>query len=476
LHTRKFFCDAPSCCRRIFTERLPDTAAPYARRTLRLNEALRLIGLVVGGAAGARLAERLGMVASGETLLRHVRQLAFDAQPTPRVLGVDDWAWKRGHRYGTILCDLERHTVVDLLPDRTAEGFAAWLRQRLGVEIITRDRAGVYADGARQGAPAAVQVADRWHLLRNLAAALEGILRTRHGSLREAARTVVAASSSAVQADAPGVVPPDPRPRNRAEQVRHERRERRLARYYEVVALHEQGASQAAISRQLGLGRHTVRRWLRAGQFPEWTVPPRPSELRPFLPYLEKRWAEGCRNAARLWRELRQQGYTGQDGLVRQWVGLWKRQLPGERQHAATRCATPPPTPAMPTLRRTAWLLLRADAQKLTAGDLAFVSAVCGHCPELEQAAATAREFVRLVRERDAGAWPAWLERARTTPLARFAEHLQRDEAAVVAALQMPWSNGQVEGQVHRLKLVKRQAYGRAKFDLLRQRVLHKVA
>ena len=232
----------------------------------------------------------------------------------------------------------------------------------------------------------------------------------------------------------------------------------------------------AAISRQLGLGYHTVLRWLRAGQFPEWTVPERPSALRPFLPYLEKRWAEGCHNAARLWREIRQQGYTGQDGLVRQWIGRWRRELPSAQQHAATRCATPTLEPATPTLRRTAWLLSQAEQQSLTPSDRAFLTTLCRQCPELREAATMASEFVRIVRERDRAAWPAWQKRAETTLLAPFAAYLGRGNRAVVAALETPWSNGQVEGQIHRLKLIKRQAYGRAHFDLFKQRVLYKAA
>jgi transposase len=298
LHVRRFFCDNDGCSQHIFTERLAETAPRYARRTARLSVALEQITRALGGSAGAGLARQLGIPASGSTLLRQLRRRAFvDCARAPRVLGIEDWAWRKGHRYGTILCDLERGKVIDLLPDRSAESTQQWLRAHPGAEIISRDRASLYAQAATKAAPQAVQVADRWHLLRNMSAALVEALAPHHRLLAEVARTVAKKSKPATEP----VMEPLLVERLSRSQLRIEQhRERRMARYEAVMELFRQGASQREIARHCGLSRKTVRRFIRAQGFPERKQHRRSSLVDRHWDYLEIRWQQGCHNSAQL--------------------------------------------------------------------------------------------------------------------------------------------------------------------------------
>jgi len=418
------------------------------------------------------------------TLIRLVRQAPLPPPADPRVLGVDDWAWRRGQRYGSILVDLERRRPVKLLSDRTAESLTAWLREHPGIDVISRDRAGAYADGARQGAPAAVQIADRFHLLANAGELLERVLGSRRTALRQAAAVVDQAISQSRPLGAEHVAAsPLPEGKLRAQERRQERRAQRLARYDAVVALHQQGHSHAAIGRQTGLGRRTVRRYLRAGAFPERAAAPaRPTMLAPYEAYLRTRWMEGCHNAQQLWREIRGRGFTGQAANVRRFLARWRpepgRPGPTIRQDQAH--DAPPTLPArqptpVPSPRQARWLLLRA-VETLTPDERTYRAALLDAEPTVREVQQLVAGFETLVRRRDAPGLIAWLERAdaSSVPEVRsFATGLRRDRAAVDAALSSPWSNGQTEGQINRLKVLKRQMYGRARLDLLEKRFLY---
>jgi transposase len=472
LQVRRFRCLNEHCERRTFAERILDMVPIRGRRTGRLACVQQGIGLAVGGEAGARLVKQLRMPVSPDTLLREVRQARIPARSTPRVLGVDDWAWRKGQRYGTILVDLERHEVVDLLPDRTADSLSQWLQAHPGVEVISRDRSGTYVDGASRGVPDAVQVADRFHLLGNLRVALEEVA-TR---LQAAIRAASVPASSADTPDMTGAEKPQPtvRPssslppagrRLRVQQQMVANRDRRLARYEQVVKLHQQGVSQKAIATQLDLCPKTIRRWLRAGQFPERAARrKRVTRLDGYQSYLRQRWQEGCHNGARLWRELREQGYAGSRTLVADWVA-GQRLTDGAQPTECQRAYSP---------RRVSWLFMR-DRDELEANEQEFLDRLLLASPIMASAYQLARDFCQMVKGRQAQSPDGWLKKVADSELEelqRFAAGLQRDYAAVMASLSLVWSNGQVEGQINRLKILKRQMYGRAGFDLLRQRVL----
>lgn len=457
LHARRFFCGTPGCGQHIFTERLPRTASRYARRTNRLGQALSQIGLALGGAAGARLAEQLGILSSGSTVLRHLRQKPVATQNrSPRVLGMDDWAWHKGHRYGTILCDLEAGKVVDLLPDRETETVVQWLSAHPGTEIVSRDRASAYAEAARKAAPQAVQVADRWHLLHNLSEALKNALAPHHRILTRAATAADAAKTPELSA-----VPVAPTP-TKPVLKQQQNRDRRHSLYEQVTELARSGMTKRRIARQLGLDRRTVRRWMRSDGFPDRKPAHRSSSVDAYADYLDQRWQQGCHNGTQLWREMQAQGFRGKHSIVRHWLA--KRH--GPRYGQSEQVPNPPPKQTSP--RQVAWLMLtEPDSHRR------YLDEIYRESPLIAATARVAREFARIIRNRDRSAWDNWLEAARSSALDNFAAHLIRDQDAVVAALNLPWSNGQVEGQVHRLKLIKRSMYGRAKFDLLRIRVVN---
>lgn len=168
-------CSYRKCERQTFTDRLPMIAAPYARRTRRVGEIVGLLGHSTGGRPGERLMQRLGMPVSDDTVLRQLKRDATVAHRNSevQVVGIDDWSWRRATSYGTIVVDLERRSVVDILDDRSVESAAKWLRSHPSVEVVSRDRCGLYAQAVREGAPQARQVADRFHLVQNLRSAIE---------------------------------------------------------------------------------------------------------------------------------------------------------------------------------------------------------------------------------------------------------------------------------------------------------------
>ncbi len=479
LRVRRLFCDNPHCERRIFAERLPGIAAPWSRRTARLTGRLTSVGLALGGAAGARLSRELLVPTARNTLLRLIRTAPLPPEVTPSVLGVDDWALRKRHSYGTVLVDLERRRPVALLPDREAGTLAAWLRLHPGVKLVARDRSGAYADGVRRGAPEAVQVADRFHLLQNLAEALETTFTAHVASLRAVER----ARDQAVIADGgPAPIVP-PRPPARAASLTAERRERRMTRYQQVWSLHREGWPGHAIARRLGLGRSTVVRYLRHTAFPErkGRSDVGRSLLDPWKPLLLKRWNAGQRDGRRLFRELQGRGYRGSYATLARYT---QRLRLAQEGVAPRRARSSRPRPILPSVidrperpltpRTAAWLALRRPERR-DPGEAERLARLRDRDTSLAEALDLAEEFAGLIRARQPERLGPWLARARDGRLAAFrgfAKRLGADEAAVQAAAMHPWSTGQVEGQINRLKTIKRQMYGRAKLDLLGRRFL----
>jgi transposase len=488
LRTRRWVCSNSACSRRIFTERLPGVVAPYARRTARLAVVVEAIALALGGEGGARILAALGVVLSPDTLLYAIRVARRPAAPPPRVVGIDDWTWRRGRRFGTILVDLERHAVIDLLPDRTTDSVVRWLERQPQVAVIARDRGGVYAEAAAKGAPQATQVADRWHLLHNLAGVLEEFLLQHRAALRHAAMQPDSSPQAPAAPDAPstplgfGASPasaPGPltptRPRlgqQRAEQASRQRHARLVEQYETIRRLHAAGADVADIARRVGVSRRTVYRYR---DLPEPPDPPRPRRSRRLLtsyePYLLQRWEAGCHNGMRLYREIREQGYAyGASNVMRFVAQLRRDEAAGQPAGTSRRAAAA----QAPTARHVAGLFLRRPAD-LKPDQQAYLDHLQGARTAVATAYRLTQTFAAMVRERGGERLDDWLAEAESSNVAalrRFAKGLRKDLAAVRAGLIEQWSNGPTEGFVHKVKLVKRQAYGRAGFAVLRQRVV----
>jgi transposase len=480
MNVHKFFCDNMDCKRIIFTERISSILAPYARRTNRLASQQQQAAFALGVEAGSRLLAIIGMAASPDTLLRLIRRAPEPEITTPQVLGVDDWAKRKGHSYGTILVDLEAHKPVDLLPDRSAESFAKWLREHPGVEIISRDRGSEYISGANAGAPDAIQVADRWHLLTNLRDALKRLMESKRDCLRAATDKSTQDSSEEQElspnhdeqleksAGSTDVPPSDNPPKlTKAEKQRLVRREKRRERFETAKELHERGLSKAEIARRLNINWRTVSKYIRVDECPIYAGRRRGStKLDPYIDYMTKRWEEGCHNATQIWREIQKLGFDG----ARRTVGDW-----ATKRRKSASSSNPVSEKIVPwSASRASWLLVEQE-EKLTEDDKAALERMKQVDEKVAQAYTLGQRFSSMIRERQPEALLPWLEdvgRSGIGALMGFAKGIKQDIAAVTNALCLPWSNGQVEGQVNRLKLIKRQMYGRANFDLLRKKVL----
>ncbi|MEV6351016.1 ISL3 family transposase [Actinoplanes sp. NPDC051851] len=450
LQVRRFRCDSPGCAVMTFAEQVDGVTAPHARLTPGLRGLLTEIGLALAGRAGTRLASALGMPAGRDTLLRLVKALPDPKVSTVKVLGVDDFAFRRGRHYGTVLIDMDTHRPIEMFDGRDGDSLAAWLKQHPGVEIICRDRAGGYGEGARQGAPDAVQVADRFHLWQNLGQAVEKTINLH--------RTALAAPAPPpADATAPKAVQPPPE-----KKIIMRLREN----YTAVQELAAQGMSKAAIGRKLGLHPATVRKFANARSADDLTAitEQRTHVVDPFTGYLHQRWNEGERNATQLFREIQQQGYPGGELAVQRYLRTFRKGL----GHAAD------PGPKPPTVRQvTSWIMTHPD--RVDTRDAAKLRDIRNRDHDLNRLVKHVRAFAVMMTGRHGDRLDDWIttvEKDNLAPLAGFARNLRRDIDAIRNGLTLPQSSGPVEGSINRLKMIKRQMFGRAGLALLRKRVL----
>ena len=473
LSAGKFLCSNARCRQRIFSERLSGLAESRARTSLDLTESHRSIGLALGGEAGARLAALLSVPTSPDTILRRVKAAPAEASPPPRSVGIDDWACRKGQTYGTIPVDLERRTVIDPLPGRDGEALKEWLAANPQVEVVTRDRWSASIEAISAAAPQAKQVADRFHPIRNVREAAEKMLARCGAAIRDAGAAVDAESTANAAAESTSPPPaPAEKKRSDSQQRRDEKHRLRAERFQRVKELTAQGLSCRFIARRLGIDVKAVLRYRRLEQCPDWKRGRAgPSQLDSHAEFIAKWIADGHRNTADLFRLLKERGYRGSYDPVRRYSNrrIGSAGRPGRRDPDA---APPPRQP--PSARKLSFRLVKPKPESRSANVLKRMR---GCDSNLDAGLVRFEELLAMLRRESGVTLPDWATKAAASShveLKNVAESLLQDAAAITAAMTEPWSKGQVEGQVGRLKMIKRQMFGRSGMALLRARVLHK--
>ncbi|EGF1422392.1 ISL3 family transposase [Salmonella enterica] len=462
---RHWYCRNPSCSRKIFAESLAPFAGPQQQSSTLLQNLQHQLGLIAGGEAGRRAAVASGIQISPDTLLRRVVQAPEQTENRTRHVGIDEWAWHRGHRYGTLIVNLDTHRPLVLLPGREQRTLTAWFKKYPEIQVVSRDRGGIYSMAAREGAPQARQVADRWHLLKNIGDALERMM-YRHMPLIR----LVASELSPKKSPEPEPSVPAPTLR-RPERLKQQTRNKRHQRWTEVMALHNKGCGFREISRITGLSRVTVSRWVQSGAFPEIsTRPPKRGLLDPWRKWMEEQRESGNYNASQIWREMVMKGFTGSETIVRDAVARWRK---GWLPPVAATTRLPSASRASRWLMP--WRIIRGEENYASR----FIGLMCEKEPQLKIAQQLALDFYRILKTKNKQQLSRWFSNVSESgpvELQRVAAGMEADAAAIYEAITSRWSNGVVEGHVNRLKMLKRQMYGRAGFELLRRRVLSPLA
>lgn len=441
---RRFFCAVAWCQRQIFAERFDDDVlAERSRRTSRLDYIVHHLGLALGGRPAANFAKRLMIPVSNDTLIRMVRRRSATPDDGLHVAGIDDWAFRRNHRYGTIVCDLERRRIVKLLPDRDVATVAAFLAEHPDIEVVSRDRGGGYGEATATALPSAIQVADRWHLMENASAAF-----------LEAVRKSMRAIRAAIGATA---INPDLL--SCAERLQYQSYLRREEANAIINKLATDGIAIKEIVRRTGHSRGTVRQIVRGLRTEVFRA--RQSSIEQYFPLLDELWASGQRNGAELWRQLRRRGFHGSLRVIGEWATRRRRAEQASDQQLQR-------VPSARTIARQ----MTTARDHLGRADAVTVAAIETAVPALLEARNLIDRFHAMIRKKVDADIEQWIIDARSSLIASFAKGILKDKAAVSAAIAEPWSNGQVEGQITKLKLVKRQMYGRGKIDLLEARLI----
>lgn len=437
LCVKKFFCRTESCLRKIFTERVPELIEPSSRLTTRLRTLIQAIGVAFNANGGARLGVKMGIYVSRMTMLFSLHLLAVQPVKQVKHVGIDDFAWKRSLRYGTVIIDLDTHQIIDILPDREAESVKKWLAAHPEIEIVSRDLGGAYADGAAQGAPQAIQCADRWHLCKNLGDAIEEYLKHHPFSLPAPPQAISETRET-------------PRPTTKNAQRKQERlSEERFERKQEIVEkvreMHQQGISGHGIAAELGLARGTVRKYLQS-EGPVRIAPRtrKTSILDPFYEYLCQRWNEERPTAHQLFEELQVKGYHGSETLVKDFVTRLRRGLSGMKhppKFTKTQGGTPTLSP-----RELCWLLTKHE-KDLTSEEKQSLVKLLASSEEIGHLYRFLQSFLQMVRSRKPELLNGWMKEVREShikELISFVNGIDRDYDAVRAGLTYSWSHDHV--------------------------------
>jgi transposase len=459
LFAHKFYCRNPHCPEKIFTERFGDAIAPYKRMTNRLSELLSSLILQLSGRRAERLCRLLHIQMSDSTLERMLYQKPLPEIKTPKVLGVDDWAVKKRHRYGSILVDLEKHKIIDVLQDRETTALQKWLEEHPGVQIVSRDRYANYSNAITAALPHARQVVDRWHLLQNLCTDLKRLVERNHQHLKyirykqiqKLQRARITLSHRKVKKAA----------------AKHTASfQRRSHQIRQIKGLYRKGMPLKAIARTLGMGRSTVKKYLHLKE-PPCRRPSYQVNIALFDPYIRKRLKEVAGiKLQQLYLEIKQRGYNGSRSTA---CAYFHRYING---------ASRPRAPRLPDIfylpSKVSFLLLKKQEQ-LRDGELKLVKTLCKHCPEIQTAYQMTTEFKEMMEQQQGSCLQRWIDKvivSGSSELKSFAKGLLSDFEAVKNAFTLPWSNGPVEGLINKLKTIKRLMYGRASFELLRKKLL----